>query len=72
MKMLLENGAEVGASTKVGEQTPLLVAARIGHEGVVKVLLENGAEVETRLKDGRWTSLHVAAGNGQPAMGTRE
>lgn len=46
---------------------PLLDAAGIGNEAVVKLLLEQGAECESRDKDGQ-TPLALAAKNGHEAV----
>ena len=47
MKLLLETGADLEAKDICGE-TPLIRAARNGHEAVVKLLLEEGAKLEAR------------------------
>lgn len=43
--------------------TPLILAARFGHEHVVSFLLENGSNIELRNIDGK-TALHDAAQHG--------
>ncbi len=47
--------------------TPLLWAARYGHDAVVQLLLEKGADLEAKDKDG-WTPLLWAAENGHNAV----
>jgi ankyrin repeat protein len=47
--------------------TPLCIAARNGHEAVVKLLLEKGAELEAKDRDSR-TPLSWAAENGYGAV----
>jgi len=59
---LLEKGAELEIKDEDG-RTPLLWAARMGHDVVVKLLLERGAEPETKNKNGQ-TSLSWATENG--------
>ena len=44
MKLLLENSADVNAKTKYN-RTALMLAARYGHEKIVKILLEKSADV---------------------------
>jgi ankyrin repeat protein len=43
---------------------PLILAARNGHEGIVKLLLKKGASFELKDKDYGRTPLSWAAGNG--------
>lgn len=67
LRAIIETGgARVSASigTKVlASYTPLHVASRYGHTGVVATLLELGAVVDARDTIGM-TSLHYSAGNG--------
>ena len=48
-------------------QSGMHLAARWGHEAVVRLLVEQGADVEARDKDGG-TALHRAADNGHEAV----
>lgn len=59
---LLTQGAQLDATGRF-QQTPLQVAAYIGHSEVAKTLLDHGAAVDAR---GRWgeTALHWAAFRG--------
>lgn len=56
---LLRRGARVDTRCEQG-RTPLIVAARYGHEAAARILLANGADHTARDK-GSNTSLHVAA-----------
>lgn len=51
VRLLLENGANVNATTDSGFQA-LFWAARYGHAEAAKVLLESGADVNAKDKDG--------------------
>ncbi|KAI9806739.1 MAG: hypothetical protein M1825_006196 [Sarcosagium campestre] len=42
-------------------QTPLLIAAELGHINIVEVLLDHGAQIQVK---GGWTALHSAAHSG--------
>lgn len=45
------------------EQTPLHVAARLGHADIAALLLQHGADVAATTKD-KYTPLHIAAKEG--------
>lgn len=45
------------------EQTPLHVAARLGHGDIASLLLQHGADVAATTKD-CYTPLHIAAKEG--------
>jgi ankyrin repeat protein len=62
-KMLLEHGADVDAQSSAGD-TPLLLAAGNGLDGVVKVLLDHNANIAAR-GEGDETALHRAASFGR-------
>ncbi|KAL4920517.1 ankyrin repeat-containing domain protein [Aspergillus aurantiobrunneus] len=62
VNLLLEQGAEVDSRTRFHHNTPLSLAARQGHDTVVKRLLEAGADPNTS-SAARWTALHHAAYN---------
>ena len=59
----LDNGADIEWH-KVSEygRTALHVAARNGHEAVVRLLLDRGANINSRTHD-RWTPLYQAVGH---------
>lgn len=64
VKLLLENGADVGRTeTCDWKRTPLLAASAQTFddvENVIKLLLEAGSDIEARDSDG-WTPLYTAA-----------
>ena len=60
MKLLLENSADVNAKTKYN-RTALMLAARYGHEKVVKKLLEKSADVNAMVIP-ILTSKHIRYG----------
>ncbi|MEZ5290015.1 MAG: ankyrin repeat domain-containing protein [Vicinamibacterales bacterium] len=62
-QMLVYAGANVKATTRLGANTPLIVAARNGRPDVVKVLLEAGAEPDAATSTGT-TPLMLAAASG--------
>jgi ankyrin repeat protein len=59
VKMLLEGGADVNSKNIVGE-TPVQVAARMGHDGIIDILLERGASINSTNNSGE-TALHIVA-----------
>jgi ankyrin repeat protein len=67
VKLLLEEGADLESKDAEYGQTPLLLAAKNGHEAVAKKLLEKGAEVKCKSDYGR-TPLCWAAWNGHEAV----
>ncbi|CAI5935476.1 unnamed protein product, partial [Closterium sp. NIES-65] len=60
---VLDKGVDIEARDAEG-QTPLHVAARLGHERIVDVLLIKGAKAEARDTWGQWTALHHAVWGG--------
>ena len=63
--LLLQAGADVGAVTRIGAYTPLLLASEVGSAHVVRLLLAGGAEQTATTDDvGGATPLHLAAGAG--------
>lgn len=55
-------GAEVNATDERGS-TPLLEAARYGHEDITRVLIAAGADVKARDKDGKTALMLAVQGN---------
>jgi ankyrin repeat protein len=66
MQLLVKNGTVVKAKDN-GGWTALHMAAKNGHEMVMRLLLENKADVKTE-NNGGWTALHSAARNGYKAV----
>jgi ankyrin repeat protein len=62
-QMLVYAGANVRATTRLGANTPLVIAARTGSAPVVKVLVDAGADVKTPTSTGT-TPLMLAAASG--------
>jgi uncharacterized protein len=60
-QILIYAGARLDARTRIGDFTPLLVAARVGNAEVLEVLLEAGADPHVRTSTGGMTALHFAA-----------
>lgn len=52
VKLLLASGANVRATTRIGDLTPLLVAAKNGNPAVIGALLKAGADVNMVSSDG--------------------
>ncbi|MCG8469104.1 MAG: ankyrin repeat domain-containing protein [Gemmatimonadetes bacterium] len=63
---LLESGARVGRTTRIGAYTPLHMASSVGSAGVVALLLEAGSDARaaTSREVGGATALHYAASSG--------
>lgn len=61
-KALLGNNANINP-INFGEYTPLMHAAQMGHDDVVKLLLERGADAKIEHSDG-WTALDSARNHG--------
>ncbi len=60
---LLERGANVSATTRLGAYTPLHLAAQVGSASVVEMLVKRGADVNAATLTGA-TPLMLAAGSG--------
>ena len=65
-EMLLYAGANLEATTRIGQHTPLHVAGRSGRAPVVQALLEAGADPQAATASGA-TPLHLAAQAGNAA-----
>jgi len=62
-EVLIFGGAHLEAMTRLGKFTPLLVASRSGHSGVVGSLIDAGASVDAKTTTGE-AALHYAAAAG--------
>jgi len=67
MTALLKNGNDLDVKDTTG-RTPLLWAAKKGHEAMVRLLLEKGAELESKDKIYGQTPLSWAAKNGHEVV----
>jgi ankyrin repeat protein len=63
--LLVDAGANLRATTRLGRHTPLHVASRAGHAAIVTVLLDAGADPHA-LTTTSATPLHFAATSGNP------
>mmetsp|Transcript_22627 Transcript_22627/g.31546 ORF Transcript_22627/g.31546 Transcript_22627/m.31546 type:complete len:172 (+) Transcript_22627:295-810(+) len=63
VRLLLNSGVQVDASTRAGSATPLHRAAFTGHSDVLVLLLQHGANAALQDSDGE-TALHKAAEQG--------
>ncbi|XP_061187409.1 cortactin-binding protein 2-like isoform X2 [Saccostrea echinata] len=61
-KLILDSQADVNLPVKDGS-TPLIFAAKYGHEDCVRLLLDNGASVSA-YSDSNYTATHAASANG--------
>jgi ankyrin repeat protein len=61
--LLLDAGANVSAETRLGELTPLFMAAKNGYAQIVSLLVEAGADVNRKTTIGT-TALMMAAASG--------
>jgi ankyrin len=62
-RALLAHGAGADARETWQQQTPLMMAAALGHAGIERMLIERGADARARSKGG-FTPLHFAARSG--------
>ncbi len=62
-QMLVYAGANVKATTRLGANTPIVIAARNGNAPVVEVLLKSGADADAATSTGT-TPLMLAAASG--------
>ncbi len=65
-RMLVIAGANVHATTRLGDYTPLMLAAQEGHAAMVAMLVEAGSDVKATTSNGT-TPLMLAAAAGDTA-----
>ena len=65
VKMLLAAGANVHATTRLGDYTPLLMASELGQAGVIEALIEGGADVKKEATESGVSALMLASASGQ-------
>ncbi len=63
-EMLVYAGANVAATTRIGQYTPLHLASQAGSAAVVQALVKAGANVAARATNTGVTPLHLAAATG--------
>jgi uncharacterized protein len=63
-EMLVYAGANVSATTRIGQYTPLHLASQSGSAAVVQALVKSGASVSARTTTTGVTPLHLAAATG--------
>ncbi|MFP6839888.1 MAG: ankyrin repeat domain-containing protein [Pseudohongiellaceae bacterium] len=61
LELLLDAGAEVNPTTRIGSYTPLHLASSQANSAIVKKLLEAGADVSAPTTNSLATALHLAA-----------
>jgi ankyrin repeat protein len=64
IRMIIQNGADVGALTVRNSETALHFAAKVGNEATLQTLIASGADIEAMTEAGN-TALHVAAYHGR-------
>jgi ankyrin repeat protein len=64
VRMLLAAGANVRATTRLGNYTPLLLASEAGHAAAIEALVKAGADTKATTTAGV-TPLMLASGSGQ-------
>lgn len=67
-KVLISKGARVGLPNDFGE-SPLYLAAKEGHVGMIRLLVAHGADINQSPKKGGFTPLMAAAFNGHNEAG---
>ncbi len=67
VETLLQGGAKVDATTRIGNYTPLHVASAAGQAEVVQQLLDAGSDAMTAITTSGATPLHLAADAGSVA-----
>ncbi len=64
VRTLIQGGATVDATTRIGSYTPLHVASAAGQAEVVRLLLEGGSDAASTTSNSGATPLHLAANAG--------
>lgn len=65
VKALVEHGADVNFQTVPDLYTPLMVAAALGEEGIMKYLVKSGANVDLKSRDGETVQSIIKARQGR-------
>ena len=59
--ILIKNGADITAGTRIGQYKPLHIAARKGNTNIIDILLESGSDPNSKTLNSGATPLHLAA-----------
>jgi len=65
---LLKAGADVNPKTRLGDQTPLFMAAKNGNAAIVELLLKSGAAANAKSSNGTTPLMMAAASGSAPAV----
>src|SRR5262247_3061296 len=65
---LLKAGADVNPKTRLGDMTPLFMAAKNGNAPIMELLLKAGASVNSKSSNGTTPLMMAAASGSAPAV----
>ena len=67
-ELLIGAGANISAKTRLGDLTPLLLAAKNGNTAVIKILLKAGTDVNLADRNGTTPLMYSAASGSGPTV----